>query len=368
MLNINGIINSIFSSKIDKKPTKSHKIQGGLTHDVFQRALPEITFINNHEGIPTLKLIKTSGIQEIQSLDGTKIYTAKKTLNGTNETVYSRKGKKLYELQSLCDGSVTKTIFDTNVNKVKSIIKYDKDGKVLSKKVVSPERPYIFSKEQEERIPKYLYHLTSVKNYQSMSNDGFIMTTSDKTLDKEGTRAVFLVDGQNCLNKWANISNGSELSYITRLLKFCDKDKNGSVFLLRIETDKLDKSKIRFRDQDEVLKSFAVFDLPKNEQNEYFTFNKLYEKINQDRKHKGLDIAEDIFLTETTKRLSLGTPIQELENMDTKPVEILYTDEIPFDAIQETKLIDTSVLTTMSYYDENAENISKELLKDFFNK
>ena len=365
MFSINGIITGILASKIDNKAKKTPIKQNGLTQDVFQRTPAETTVINNNEGTPTLKLIKTPGKQEVQRINGTKIYSSQMTLQGEKETVYSKNGEKLYEIQAHNDGRKTKTIYNNSVNIIKSIIQYDKEGKVISKKVITPEQPTILTEEEEKRIPKYLYHLTSPRNYESMSDDGFIRTTSDKMLDKEGTRAVFLVDGKNCLNQWANIANGSESSYLTRLVKFCDKDRNGSVLLLRIETDKLDKSKIKFRDQDEVLCSFAMFDLPEDEQSEYFTFDKLYRELHPNKKRSTSNITDDIYLTDRTRRLSLGTPIQKLENPNFKPVEIMYTEEIPFEAVQEIKLIDSSALTTMSYYDEEAENLSKELLKEF---
>lgn len=368
MVGINSIITGILASKIDNKKSQTPTKSNCLQKDIFQRTTARTSYLNNSNGVPTLKLVRSVNREEIERLDGTKIYTSERTFEGEKETIYEKNGIKLYDIEIKKSGAKTKTIYHNDGNTIKSIIQYDKDGNVICKKVVNPSRTRALTEEEEKRIPKYLYHLTSTSNYESMANDGLIRTTRDKMLDKEGNRAVFLVDGENCINQWANISNGGETSYITKLLKFCDKDRTGNVLLLRIETDKLDKSKLRLRDQNEVMRSFAIFDQPDKEQDEYFAFEDIYEKLHPDRKMVSSEIANDIFLNDLTKRLSSGVPIYHLEEMEDTPHEVIYGEEVPFEAIKDIKLIDTSILTTMSYYDSEAEKIAIELLKKAIEK
>ena len=161
MLGINGLITGILASKIEKKQSKFPVNTNSLQHDVFERTTTETSYENNNDGVPTLKLVKTGGRHEIQTMDVTKIYASERTLRGKKETIYSKNGKRLYELENHNDGRKTKTIYHSNGNSVKSIIEYDKNGKVQKKQVITPEKTRALTQEEEKRIPKYLYHLTS---------------------------------------------------------------------------------------------------------------------------------------------------------------------------------------------------------------
>ena len=370
MIGINGFLIGILASKADNiknNQNAQNPVQRKEVPDSFEKTNVQTIYEKNKQGVPVLKLVKTGNTSSIQKTDGTELYRFKKGFSTDTETIYSSNGIKLYETQYNANRSYTKTIFTEDGSRIKSIIKYDKDGTVKSKKILAKERIRKLSEEEKNSIPKYFYHITSPNNYNAMRNDGFIRTSTDSHLHKEGNEAVFLLDGKNTLSKWSSINNGEESSYITRLLQYCNKDRNGNVLILRIPTSKLDISKLKLRDQDEILDGFPMFQLTKKEQDEYFGFARLYEKIHPNQKRHVGKIESDIFLTELSKRLTNGEPISELNKKSKKPLEFLYTGNIPVETVEDIKAIDVSKLSKMSYYDKASEDYAVEILKDFLN-
>ena len=368
MLGINGLLIGLLTSKADNvKNNKNAQIpvQKSQVPDTFEKRKVEIIYEKNDNGVPILKLEKTGTKSSIQKIDGTELYRFERGFNTDTETVFSKDGKKLYEVKYNPNGSYQKTVYCEDGRSIKTIINYNKDGEVKNKKIVTPEARIELSKEEIESITKYFYHITSPNNFKSMTNDGFIRASTDSHLHKEGNQAVFLLDGQNTLSKWNSIHNGEERSYITRLLQYCNKDKNGNVLILRIPTSKLDINKIKFRDQDEVLDGFPMFQLSRKEEDEYFGFRRLYEKIHPNQRRPIGKLSSDIFLTERSKRLTNGESVSELIKKKSKPLEFLYTGNIPIETIQESQTIDVSKLMKMSYYDKTSEDYAIELLKDF---
>lgn len=367
-MEIQSIITGILASKIEKKQKQIPMRTNGLQQDVFQRTTSKATIETNDNGTPILKLVKAGSTSSIQKIDGTELYRFERGFNTDTETVFSKSGKKLYEVKYNPNGSYQKTVYCEDGTQIKSIIKFNKDGEVKSKKVLTPEVLKELSDEEINSLPKYFYHITSPNNFKLMTNDGFIRTSTDSHLHKEGNEAVFLLEGENTLTKWNSIQNGEESSYITRLLQYCNKDKNGNVLILRIPTSKLDINKIKFRDQDEVLDKYPMFKLSQEEEEEYFGFANLYEKIHPNQKREVGRIKEDIFLTDRSKHLINGEHISELAKKKSKPLEFLYTGAIPTDTIQDTKLIDVSKLMKMSYYNKESEAYAVELLKEFISE
>ena len=63
---------------------------------------------------------------------------------------------------------------------------------------LSPKTSYISSR--GKKIPRYLYHMTSKKNYESMLKDGFIKTGHDAYLDSN-LDGIFMFDLKNFIKR-----------------------------------------------------------------------------------------------------------------------------------------------------------------------
>lgn len=345
--------------------TFEHKIDSTSTKPIepTTQANPVVIYETNNKGKKVLKLVQTSNKSEIQTLNGSPLYRFVQGKKCTKETIYSKDNKKLYEILRNPNGHYRKTLFADNGVDIRAIVDFDEKDNVLRKRVMESTKKHL-NKGAENGLPQYLYNFTSIRNYEKMGNDGVIRTTTDNTLKREGNEAVFLADGDNHVNNWNSVENGNETSYITRLLKYCDKDKMGNIIMLKIPTAKLAKEGFTFRNQDWVMNNFPMFDLPKKEQEEYFAFSKLMSKIHKDKKLQNQGIENNIFMPDRMKHLIEGAPIKELENHSTAPYEILYKNDIPFDAIEDIKLIDIRPIINMPLYSAKTERMSKYLVKE----
>ena len=365
-----GIINSL-TNKI-MKTGKSRKVNLAQStpilmrseKDVFIKPQPIVTYETDKKGKPILQLVKTGNKSEVQTLDGQPLYTHSKNGNKIIETVYSSNGKKLYEKETLPNDSYTKTIYENDGKTINSIVKVDDEGNVESKEIMNIA-PANITDETKNNLPEYLYHFTSEENYKSIIKNGEMKATySDKFLKSNGNKAIFLVDSDNLLNQWDSLKNKTRYSYLTRLLKFCDKSQNGKVMMLKIPTSKLNIDNLSFRNQNYVMDSFAMMRLPKETKEKFFACSKLINKIHKDNKIFTDDISSHIFMSEKMKHLENGCSISKLQEHSSEPCEILYSTDIPADLIKSATVIDISEIQNMPMYDEEAEQISKELVQN----
>ena len=101
-------------------------------------------------------------------------------------------------------------------------------------------------------IPRYLYHLTTKKNYNSMLKDGFIKTHHDAcaTLNLDG---VFLFEMINFVKRWS--STGLSIDWLKKPFLLLDAlilqaaTKNPEIVLLKIPTKNFLLEKLRCRVQ-----------------------------------------------------------------------------------------------------------------------
>ena len=105
------------------------------------------------------------------------------------------------------------------------------------------------SKVGKADIPRFLYHITTKKNYASMLKSGHIRTSAD-ILPVSNLNGVFMFDLQNFAKRWTStycdlgedigkVNLGSALLY-----------KNPDIVLLKIPTKNFDINKLRVRCQD----------------------------------------------------------------------------------------------------------------------
>ena len=107
--------------------------------------------------------------------------------------------------------------------------------------------PKIGTQFGKHKVKRYLYHFTSVDNYEKMLKDKKINVSKDMFMNKPG---VFMVDLPNFTNQWLNndtywSTQNLALALIRETSKYQDK-----LVCLRIPTKNLDHSKLKIRSQD----------------------------------------------------------------------------------------------------------------------
>lgn len=116
------------------------------------------------------------------------------------------------------------------------------------------------------KIPKYLYHVTTKSNYNSMLKSGVINTSKDVS-PLSNLDGVFMFDMKNFakrwLNTWVGYGNSDEKYNIGSVLLGKNSlmqqgaDKSSELVLLRFKTNNFDINKLRVRIQDTTKSSYV---------------------------------------------------------------------------------------------------------------
>lgn len=105
----------------------------------------------------------------------------------------------------------------------------------------------VITKTGKPNIPRYLYHVTSKQNYESMLRSGYIEARKDCTEMK----GVFMFDIINFLKRWVNTcTNKLNLGTCLILKPAADNGNEVDTVLLRISTKNMDINKLKIRPQD----------------------------------------------------------------------------------------------------------------------
>lgn len=104
------------------------------------------------------------------------------------------------------------------------------------------------------QIPKFLYHLTNEKAYNSIKRDGRLMANSNDGLIK----GIFMIELSNFFKRWGISKDWCDSNLSLDLLKQVAK-REKKLILLRIPTGELDKEKLLVRSQN---KLFSITKLP----------------------------------------------------------------------------------------------------------
>lgn len=102
----------------------------------------------------------------------------------------------------------------------------------------------------KRNVPRYLYHLTTDKNYQQMLKDGYIKANHDADLSSN-LSGVFMLDLRNFTKRWltTGVDCGDKLlTFAKGLIMQASKD-GSNIVALKIPTRKLNTSKLRCRSQ-----------------------------------------------------------------------------------------------------------------------
>lgn len=191
------------------------------------------------------------------------------------------------------------------------------------------------------KIPRYIYHFTNKKNYESILKDGFIKVSDcDPYLQGKG---VFAVDLQNYFKRWGFSKDWGEQLFISLLREVASWRKSifegaQNLVVLRIPTEKLDLSKLKIRSQ-----------------NLFFR-----------HKYSGKRLqAESLSLREHLNGYTSAKVARRYKNKK-EAIEYIYQDNIPVNAVEQIgNIVDIPRLRTtpdMSY-DRLGKAILKEALK-----
>lgn len=191
----------------------------------------------------------------------------------------------------------------------------------LGRRIVKNGR--IIEKTGKPDIPRFLYHITSKKNYDSMLKSGIIKTSEDSNRASE-LKGVFLFDMKNFVKRWANtsihyskdvsINLGGALLYKNGL-PGDNLRKVTDIVLLRIPTKNMDINKLKIRPQNlmkEVIKGDSA----------------LYQTIYTRRKNpieyiygENIDVSTVQKIGET--QLEFNSIIEAAQKLAEKPFELL---------------------------------------------
>lgn len=106
----------------------------------------------------------------------------------------------------------------------------------------------------KHKIKRYLYHMTSEENYQSMLRDGKIHVTDDAHMNEQG---VFMTDLQNLLKRWRYSKDWTEcgINVNLSLALLGQVSKSGNkIVCLRIPTAALDHDLLKIRSQNRLFR------------------------------------------------------------------------------------------------------------------
>lgn len=204
------------------------------------------------------------------------------------------------------------------------------------------------------KIPRYIYHLTTQRNYQSILKDGQLKTTEDP-LYRQGVFAIDLINffkrwGQN--QAWGNSILQADL--IEQVRKFTD-----GLVILRIPTRNLDTDKLRIRSQN---KLFSW---------KYAHENEIDKIRDSNRGNQFTRLCNLLYNTATERianHLTHGSPAQQssLFTRRKEAIEYIYPEDIPADKIEKLGEIDKDMLRyyLRSKSPNPIKNIFLELLKN----
>lgn len=100
------------------------------------------------------------------------------------------------------------------------------------------------SKIGKHKVPRFIYHLTTKKNYESILKDGYIKPSSDAFLGK----GVFSAELTNLFKRWQNHKAWGFVSLQDQLIKQVAKGQD-EIVILKIPTAKLNPDLLKIRSQ-----------------------------------------------------------------------------------------------------------------------
>lgn len=201
----------------------------------------------------------------------------------------------------------------------------------------------------KHKIPRFIYHMTSKRNYESMLCDGIIKTSPDELLGN----GVFTSELTNLFKRWRKCKSWGNESLQERLISHVAKG-NDEIVILKIPTTKLDADKLVIRSQNKLF-NWAFSDKAKE------AFNQISIMGNEDIPNGWLnkirEILKDIIAKQESKKyaqhLTTGAPakMSGLYKQRKEALEYVYLDNIPISNVEKIGEVNIAELRKSAEYD-----------------
>ncbi len=175
----------------------------------------------------------------------------------------------------------------------------------------------------KHKIPRFLYHVTSQKNYESMLSDGYLYAHKGVCIN---TPSVYCFDLQNFISRFLNTNGGQKIKSLLEELN--------DIVILKIDTKGLNHNKLLCRTLQPREKFLEMAFSDK--------FQKFEPMVN---KMLAAGKSEDEILFAVLNEVSpsmahelfRGIPAQfsKLFKQQKKLIEFLYTQDIPMDKVEK---------------------------------
>lgn len=102
----------------------------------------------------------------------------------------------------------------------------------------------------KRNVPRYLYHLTTKKNYQQILKDGYIKGKHDVNI-RSNLSGIFMVDLRNFTKRWmtTGVDCGEKLLTFAKALIMQASKDGSNIVVLKIPTKSLNLNKLKCRSQ-----------------------------------------------------------------------------------------------------------------------
>jgi len=178
----------------------------------------------------------------------------------------------------------------------------------------------------KRRVPRYIYHMTSKQNYDSMVKDGFIKKSRDEAIGD----GVFATELVNLFKRWRKNQAWGNSSLMESLIDQVRKDGK-DVVILKIPTSILNIDHLKVRSQNRLFGTFTA--AGEDEQFMEYVQSKMDAIPKEEQQkwaEKSLEIALDAMDEEISTHLSKGAPAQECQKykQNKEAIEYIYQEDI----------------------------------------
>lgn len=203
----------------------------------------------------------------------------------------------------------------------------------------------------KHKIPRFIYHMTSKKNYDSMLKDGVIKTTQDVLIND----GVFATELTNLFKRWRKSRDWGGNSLQEKLIQQVAKGHD-EIVILKIPTAKLNQDKLRVRSQNSLfgwqktenartILADTQKELSNLPQEDHGWTDKI---INLLRKHMYQSM-----IASRAEHLTKGAPAKDshLFKQRKQALEYVYHDNIPITDAEKIGEVDIAQLRKSADYD-----------------
>ena len=195
----------------------------------------------------------------------------------------------------------------------------------------------------KHKIPRYIYHLTNKKSYNTMLKEGVLKSNYEAVLVM---KCVFGVELVNFLKHWGKVKKDNEWSLQEQLVYDQASKGQSDMVILKISTKSLDNKKLFVRSQNKIfnfLDSLKEDDFIEIDQSIKAVGDTLWalKNISEDylsvMRGKIFDLVKKFSNSEIAKHITEGVPAKESRKFERKAeaIEYFYTDDIPISNVEK---------------------------------